>query len=239
MSVVLLVYFFIMPTSPQSSIRDKFVQSVRLRLIRSGMDASYFFGAKEFSGSICNAMRRGSLLLNGFEASTIMHLVRSTAKLEGEIAELGTYQGGSAHLICEVKGNTPLHLFDTFEGLPNATDADSGSGFAKGMFVSSEQRVRDYLVSFPSVFLHRGYFPGTAGPIEDKRFRLVHLDADLYEATKAGLDFFYPRMVRQGVILIHDCGAAGVERAYTEFLADKPEVLLFQPAGFHCLIVKA
>jgi hypothetical protein len=227
MSVVLLVYFFIMPTSPQSSIRDKFVQSVRLRLIRSGMDASYFFGAKEFSGSICNAMRRGSLLLNGFEASTIMHLVRSTAKLEGEIAELGTYQGGSAHLICEVKGNTPLHLFDTFEGLPNATDADSGSGFAKGMFVSSEQRVRDYLVSFPSVFLHRGYFPATAGPIEDKRFRLVHLDADLYEATKAGLDFFYPRMVRQGVILMHDAVRPAWNGHTRSFLPTSPKYYYF------------
>lgn len=179
------------------------------------------------------------MLLRGFEASAIMNLVRSTAKLQGAIAEVGTYEGGSARLICEVKGDTPLHLFDTFEGLPDRTEGDAGSSFAKGMFVSSEQRVRDYLAPFPNVYLHKGYFPETAGPIENERFRLVHLDADLYEATRAGLDFFYPRMVQQGVIIMHDSTSAGVARAFTEFLADKPEVLVFQPAGSHSLFVKA
>ena len=35
------------------------------------------------------------------------------------MAEVGVYQGVSAKLICEAKGDKELHLFDTFEGLPD------------------------------------------------------------------------------------------------------------------------
>lgn len=228
-----------MVISPEHSIHHKIVRTVRSWLIQSGIDASHIAGAEEFSALICDAMKRGTLLLNGFEAAGVMHFVRSTTELDGSIAELGTYAGGSAHLICEFKGDTPLHLFDTFDGLPELTSADSNSAFAKGMFVSSEHSVREYLSAFAGVFVHPGYFPGTALPVANERFRFVHLDADLYEATKAGLEFLYPRMVQQGVILIHDCRTSGVAQAYTEFMVNKPEIIHFQPAGNHCFLVKA
>ncbi len=47
-----------------------------------------------------------------------------TEKIKGELAEVGVYKGGSAKLICEAKGNSILHLFDTFEGLPNVGEND-------------------------------------------------------------------------------------------------------------------
>jgi hypothetical protein len=40
------------------------------------------------------------------------------------MAEVGTYQGAAAKLICEAKGDAEFHIFDTFAGLPGASDED-------------------------------------------------------------------------------------------------------------------
>jgi hypothetical protein len=58
------------------------------------------------------------MLLSDWEAFQIFRAVKQTSKINGDIAEVGVYRGGSSKLICEAKGNKRLHLFDTFEGLP-------------------------------------------------------------------------------------------------------------------------
>ena len=55
-------------------------------------------------------------LVTLYEAFLIHSVARAQCQRPGELAEVGVYQGGSAKLICEVKGDLPLHLFDTFEG---------------------------------------------------------------------------------------------------------------------------
>src|ERR1017187_8484413 len=57
------------------------------------------------------------------EAYQIYTKVRKTEKITGDIAEVGVYKGGSAKLICETT-KKPVHLFDTFEGLPNLSRMD-------------------------------------------------------------------------------------------------------------------
>ncbi len=57
----------------------------------------------------------------------------------------------------------------------------------------------------------------------------MHLDADIYEATLDGLKFFYPRMPKGGIILIHDYNAlhlVGIKKAIDEFFKDKPERII-------------
>lgn len=224
----------------RSPIRDRIVRALHYRLTRNGVDMMYVAGGSNYCNSIAAAMRLGSMTLNGFEASAIMHFVRSTSALSGSIAELGVFRGGSSHLICEIKGEKALHLFDTFDGLPELTARDGRhSIFSKGQFVSSLEQVRQYVSGFPNVHFHPGIFPETAVSISDERFSFVHLDADLYESTKTALEFFYPRMVQQGVILSHDCFAPGVAQAFTEFFTSKPENVFYQPAGSQCFVVKA
>ena len=65
------------------------------------------------------------------------------------------------------------------------------------------------------------------------------MDVDLYESTKAGLEFFYPRMSRGGIIMSHDYPSLnGVLKAVTEFFADKPDPVIDIAGGEQCLIVK-
>ena len=166
-----------------------------------------------------------SMVLLDSEAYSICALVRRTAKVPGDIAEVGVYRGGSARLICEEKGPRGLHLFDTFEGLPQVTEWDAK--FRQGGFASSFDQVQKYLKPFPEVRFHKGMFPETAQHLGDLRFSFVHLDVDLYESTRSGLQWFYPRMSSGAVLVSHDYTiAAGVRKAIDEFMLDKPGCLI-------------
>jgi hypothetical protein len=170
------------------------------------------------------------------EAYMIRAAVLRTAKVEGEIAEVGVFWGGTARVICEAKGNRPLHLFDTFEGLPQPGEADSA--FHKGQYACSLENVRQYLSGFPEVSFHQGLFPATGEPVKDRKFSFVHLDVDLYESTLGALEFFYPRMDPGAILISHDYVAfPGVRAAFDGFFAQKPEPVV-ELTGNQCLIVK-
>jgi O-methyltransferase len=177
-----------------------------------------------------------SMLLLDSEAYSICAQVRRTAKVPGDIAEVGVYRGGSARLICEEKGERDLHLFDTFEGLPETTGSDSR--FQKGGFTSTIDQAQSYLQRFPNVYFHKGLFPDTARGLEHLTFSFVHLDVDLYQSTVSGLEWFYPRMNRGAILILHDyADTEAVRKASEEFLADKPECLI-ELSGTQAAFVK-
>ena len=162
-------------------------------------------------------------LLSGNEAFTLYSLARSQSGLEGEMAEVGVYQGCSAKIISTASGGRPLHLFDTFSGLPDP-DADEHKRMRAGHYAASIEGVRSFLSAQPRISYHPGLFPDTAGPAAGRRFSFVHLDVDLKSSTLACLKFFYPRLVPGGVLLTHDYSYLdGVREAFAEFFANRPE----------------
>lgn len=178
------------------------------------------------------------MLLTDLEAYQIYAAVSKTDKLEGDVAEVGVYNGGSAKLICETT-KKPVHLFDTFEGLPDVSENDDPKEFRKADYSASLESVKSYLSRYPNVSFYKGFFPSTAGPIKNKTFSFIHLDVDIYESTLSSLEFFYPRINRGGVIISHDYPKSiGVKRAFDGFFKDKPEIIIELPACVQCLIVK-
>jgi O-methyltransferase len=170
------------------------------------------------------------------EAYMIRSAILATAKIDGDIAEVGVFRGGTARVICETKGNRCLHLFDTFEGLPEPSEVDSA--FRKGQYACSLETVRNYLGGFPDVQFYKGYFPATAKPVKDRCFSFVHLDVDLHESTLQALEFFYPRMDPGAIIISHDyVEFPGVRGAFDGFFEHKPEPVI-ELTGNQCLVVK-
>ena len=124
-----------------------------------------------------------------------------------------------------------LNLFDTFEGFAEKDvskendqirNSESVNNF-KDTSVDSILRFIDPQNSNVRVF--QGYFPETVNKkLEQTIFSFVHLDADLFEPTKNGLEFFYPRVSSGGIILIHDYNAwPGCRKAVDEFFCSKKE----------------
>ncbi|MBI2479460.1 MAG: hypothetical protein HYV60_12755 [Planctomycetia bacterium] len=90
-------------------------------------------------------------LLSAFEQYIVYSLAKAQSKkYEGAFAEVGVYRGASAKLICEVKGDKPLLLFDTFEGLPEAASQDRDV-HRKGQYACGLENVQQYLRGYDNV----------------------------------------------------------------------------------------
>lgn len=146
-------------------------------------------------------------------------------RCSGEIAECGVYKGGTAKILAELIPDRPLHLFDTFAGMP---DTDPTRDLHKaGDFADTDvASVRNYLSSHKNVTCVPGLIPNTLDVVRDRTFSFVHIDLDIYQAIQSACDFFYPRMQSGGIMLFDDYGypsCPGARAAVDEFFADKPE----------------
>lgn len=180
------------------------------------------------------------LLVN--EAYQIFMAVRSVNKIDGDMAEVGVYRGGSARIICKAKADKSLYLFDTFEGLPDVLDVDKKETYYKGQYFAPFEFVKKSLSREKNVEIYKGFFPDTAGPIKNKKFSFVNLDVDIYKSTLDCLKFFYSRMNKGGIIMSHDYITdgkedGGVKKAFDEFFRDKVEPIILM-SGSQCLVVK-
>ena len=156
--------------------------------------------------------------------------------VQGDFAELGVYKGDSARLIHLMDANRIFHLFDTFNGFTD-TDLRLESGkaatYSSNSFAdTSINKVLKNIGGNPDMIkIHPGYFPTSAFGLEENKFALVNMDADLYNPTKAGLEYFYPKLSAGGVIIIHDYNEKweGLVKAVDEFSAKIPEQLVMIP----------
>lgn len=191
---------------------------------------------KSWMDEVTQIKQEREFLLNHGEACQIISAVEATRKVPGDLAEVGVAYGASAKLISKHAGDRTLHLFDTFEGLPDVGEKDSAK-FSAGQFRSDLDSVKSFL-SGSNVKFYKGMFPGTSEPVKDKKFSFIHVDVDLYEGTLAALEFFYPRMSPGAIMISHDyVSADGVNAAFQEFFADKPEPVI-ELTGYQCLFVK-
>lgn len=165
-------------------------------------------------GYLCDNISAGRSLLYIDRLTTLQREATRVSSLGGSVAELGVYLGGSAAVLSHFS-RAQVHLFDTFAGIPDS-DINVG-GHQRGDFPSDLESVKQFLVSYSPVF-HVGVFPRTAP--HDMRFRLVHVDGDTEQTTRAAAEYFAPRMVPGGVIIWDDYGwhmCPGVRRVVDEW----------------------
>ena len=67
---------------------------------------------------------------------------KTVTNVRGHIAEVGVASAGSAKLLAEFKGNKELHLFDTFEGLPETKKIDGA--LRKGQYKYSLEEINEH-----------------------------------------------------------------------------------------------
>jgi O-methyltransferase len=151
------------------------------------------------------------------------------ANVPGDFAELGVYKGESVRILLHMDPARKFHLFDTFQGF-SASDLAEEQGEAAtytpdNFADTSAEGVVRFLNAGDRIILHKGHFPETTKGFTNERFALVNIDADLYNPTRAGLEFFYPRLSPGGVLLVHDYNPKweGVMKAVDDFIATIPE----------------
>ena len=153
----------------------------------------------DFDTDILKNLARGHSTQGVEKLTAIYRELLRTDGLPGDVAEFGVWKGGTAKVIGYGAPGVPLHLFDTFSGMP---EDDSDGGHHKGDFSDCDiESVRKFLDN-PAAIFHVGIFPETAPP--DVYYRFVHIDCDIRQSVEAALDYFPPRMVSGGVILFDD-----------------------------------
>src|SRR5262249_12055949 len=166
-------------------------------------------------------------------------------QITGDAAELGVYRGNTAVVLAEFTrriGST-TYLLDTFSGFSSydLIGIDANKNKEIDFANTSINSVTDF-VGVDGIKFVKGYFPDTQDQIPiDVRFALVHIDCDLYKPFRAGLEFFYPRLVKGGFLAMHDYNSLswdGAEKAIDEFFADKPEKIIPIPDAFGTVVIR-
>lgn len=151
--------------------------------------------------------------------------------VRGDVAELGVYQGNTATMLANMarRMGTTAWLLDTFEGF-NPDDLMGTDAGHRMQFADTSLEAVRALVGEANVRYVKGYFPQSASQMpDDLAFSLVHIDCDLYGPIMHGLNYFYPRVLPGGYLIVHDYAALawrGAEQAVDDFFADKPEQVI-------------
>ncbi|MCW2308641.1 TylF/MycF family methyltransferase [Rhodobium gokarnense] len=166
-------------------------------------------------------------------------------RLPGAFVECGVWQGGSAMIAMATldllgAGDREFFLFDTFDGMtpPTPEDMDWQGHDAGALMEKDAGNREDSLVwAMASIDVVRenvaktGYNPdlvkfikGDVGDTlpgtETGEISLLRLDTDFYRSTLTELEILYPRLTRQGVLIVDDYGHwQGARRAVDEYFS--------------------
>lgn len=167
---------------------------------------------------IMNSLKRAQVPAINHPRAASIYLAIGEVTLPGDYAEFGVYRGGSARLIHTLMfGDRKLHLFDSFEGLPE----DWTESKKAGAFRLAPGEVPNF-TSRRSI-VHKGWFkdtvPAWAKTMTDP-LAFVHMDADLYSSSIDVL-FNIDNLLAKGTIILFDEYVFGREdgehRAVTEW----------------------
>jgi hypothetical protein len=163
-------------------------------------------------------------------------LYKKIVNLPGEVVECGVFKGTSLirfatyREILESQFSRKIIGFDAFGKFPDNVSMKTDKNFIKsfetdaGDGISKEdlEEILNYK-SFQNVFLVKGFIPDTFAEYFAKnpatQIALLHIDVDVYEATKACLDHLYEKVVKGGIIIFDDYGQVdGATTAINQFI---------------------
>jgi hypothetical protein len=230
------------------------VLDISMRSLRSGTyvrEGKYLKYDAAFQALMNDRDPKRGLTVTQDESHTIYSSVLATLPLSGSIAEVGVYQGTTARLIAELKGEKKLFLFDTFEGMPNKKISTKDDWELNTHTDTSLSHVQKYLSAYSNIFFIQGQFPESivnssdTSPIHNEKFCFVNLDVDLYQSTLDGLEFFFPRLVDGGRLVSHNYNlkdspggrTPGVKKAFLEYFSGQ-EHKIIEIAETQCMVLK-
>jgi O-methyltransferase len=127
-----------------------------------------------------------------------------------------------------------VHLFDSFEGIPQAGPEDHeylAAGHKAGLSAHSLESVKAHMREWeiPDELLvwHPGWFAETIPPLvggmsPDAKIALLRLDGDLYESTKVCMEHLYPLVSNGGWVICDDYALSGCRKAVHETVIPGP-----------------
>lgn len=156
----------------------------------------------------------------------------------GNVVELGCYKGTSALFLQRmlVGTNRQLFVYDSFEGLPSKTAADTsplGEQYKAGELLATKaELIKNFKqAGLPLPVIHKAWFNRLQPRDLPGQIAFAYLDGDFYESIKTSLGLVWPRLASGAVVVVDDYGHQGLpgaRLAVDEWLKTHPAKLRVQ-----------
>ncbi len=186
---------------------------------------------------------------------TLTKLLQQTEPIinQGMVAECGCWRGLSSYQIAanlkKMDFNQAFLIFDSFEGLSEYDEEDKNNVMTdeeenchRKHFACSMDVVIKNLEDFDFIDYKKGWIPSRFKEASELAFSFVHIDVDMFQPIWDSLEFFYPRLIPGGIIVLDDYGYLnfpGAKKAVDTFLVDKPDFFLSLPSGSAFIMKKS
>ena len=156
------------------------------------------------------------------------------ARVPGDFVECGVWRGGSSLFAKGVLNalnvhDRKVHLVDSFEGLPKASQAKDSDVWSKMDFLKVsleevQEPFRQLGLLDHGVAFHEGFFQHSLPPLRKqllankKRIAVLRMDGDMFESTMDILYNLYDLVSVGGCIIIDDFSIAEAREAVAAFL---------------------
>lgn len=148
----------------------------------------------------------------------ILRQLATQQKDKGNFAECGVYAGMSMFFVADLCKNKFIGI-DSFEGVsePGEYDSDYFKSKKLSISISFAEKI---LKNFDNVDLYKGWIPEVFDKLNDEQYSYVNIDVDLYDPTKNSIEYFWPRLIKSGVLICDDYGSdktPGARKAMNDF----------------------
>ncbi|MCW4117001.1 TylF/MycF family methyltransferase [Aurantimonas sp. MSK8Z-1] len=212
---------------------EKFMQSYRL-----GMDSGHAIGRERGSSDDLHIEWR---------IHTCCWAAKHASMLEGDFVECGVNTGIMSLAICNYLDFNTLNknfwLFDTFEGAPleqmTPVEKEEGRAVENKHYFDCYDITRQNFAPWPRANLVKGAIPGTLGTVDIPRVSYLCIDMNFVEPERAALEFFWPRLVKGGLVVFDDYGWKQCRRqkdAHDEWARRTGVEIMLLPTGQGLLI---
>lgn len=165
---------------------------------------------------------------------------------DGAVVELGCYKGAMSAWIRAVidfcGSDRSIHVFDSFEGLPEPGAID-GDHLARGDVKASLDDVvtLHHAHGLTPPVIHPGWFADTLGELPES-IAFAYVDADFYDSMAVALEAVLPRLAHGGALVLDDYAdldqnprawpeLPGVKRAWDDVSGGRLDIDVILGAG--------
>jgi hypothetical protein len=139
------------------------------------------------------------------------------------------------------KSKKTFYLLDTFEGLEKnqISETESRIGRHAGGYAPALETVKKVFGKIKNVSIVQGLIPGSLKRVPTKSVAFIHIDMNLALPEIAAAEYFWPRMVAGGVMILDDYGHRPhfpQKTAFQKFAKRKGVEILSLPTGQGLLI---
>jgi len=170
-----------------------------------------FMAIGNFENSINDPINERLYLLQQF--------AKRQQKLNSNFVELGIYSGMSMYFMADYCNQSFIGI-DSFEGVSEPTPGIDTDYFTKGSLACEIENAEKHLEKFNNIKLIKGWIPDVLQTLPELEYSLVHIDVDLYSPTKESIEYFWDRLLPDGVLICDDFGSSktiGAKKAMVDF----------------------